>query len=369
MQAFEEILIIGLGLMGGSLALALKKAGITAKIVGHDVSKKVLLLGKKRGIIDYYYDNLQTAAKEADLIVMAVPVGYYREIFEKIGPYLSSRTIVTDLGSVKGYVEKIAREFLPRQIQFLGGHPMAGSEKGGLGAASPFLYENAYFFLTPNANSKGKTITKLKELVVNIGAYPVVISPDQHDRIVAQISHMPHLTAALLTNLLAGRNSFPYLSFVGGGFRDSTRIAAGNPNMWRDIFLYNRKEILSSIGVFEDMLQDFKGALLKEKEEIILDFLARGKKIRDGIGHVAKDYIPSTYDIVVDAEDRPGTLGDLTRSLGENKINIKQIEILHAREGEHGAIRIAFAIEDEAEKAVKVLRGEGFSLAYRKGGN
>ncbi|NMA87114.1 MAG: prephenate dehydrogenase/arogenate dehydrogenase family protein, partial [Tissierellia bacterium] len=247
MQEFEEIAIIGMGLIGGSLALALKNSGYTGKIIAYDISKATLIQARGMGIIDSYCENPRETIKNADLIIMAVPVGYYGQIFQQIASYIPLDTIVTDVGSVKVYVEEIAKKYLPDEIQFVGGHPMAGSEKGGIGAASPSLYENAYYFLTPSKNTTKDTIIRLEKLVKEIRAYPVVIEATEHDKIVAQISHIPHLTAVMLANLLERNNGDSYLSFVGGGFRDSTRIASGNPYMWQDIFLFNKNEILRSI--------------------------------------------------------------------------------------------------------------------------
>ncbi|AOY75813.1 prephenate dehydrogenase [Clostridium formicaceticum] len=367
MQKFQRIVIIGMGLIGGSMALALKKSGFEGEIIGYDVSKDTLEEAKILRAIDTSCADPKEAVKDANLVVMAVPVGYYAEIFKEIAPFLPENVVVTDVGSVKGYVEDVVDAYLPRDIQFLGGHPMAGSEKGGLGASSPSLYENAYYFLTPNKNTTEDTIAALEALIRNMGAFPVVVAADEHDKIVAQISHMPHLVAVLLANTLERRNSICYTPFVGGGFRDTTRIAAGNPHMWRDIFFYNQREILEGIEVLEVMLKEFKEILRQERTEEVLDTLKKAKTIRDAIPLGARDYIPPLYELIVDVEDRPGVLGELTQLIGDNYINIKEIEILHAREGERGAVRIALSSKEGQEKAFDLLKNGGFPLTYRKG--
>ncbi|SNS81463.1 prephenate dehydrogenase [Anaerovirgula multivorans] len=369
MQQFQEILIIGMGLIGGSLSLALKKSGYQGKIIGCDLSKEALIEAKAMGAIDVACEVPQEAVKNADLIVIAVPVGYYDEVFKEIAAYLPKGVVITDVGSIKGYVETAVARHLPKDIQFLGGHPMAGSEKGGIKAATPFLYENAYYFLTPNGNTRRDTIEKLESLVKGIGAYPVIVEAREHDKIVAQISHIPHLAAVLLASLLEKRNSTSYIPFVGGGFRDTTRIAAGNPNMWKDIFFLNKGEVLEGIKTLEGLLQDFKSKLLEGKQEEVLEALEKAKSIRDGIPHTARDYIPPLYDLIIDVQDRPGVLGELTQVIGTNHINIKEIEILHAREGELGAVRIGFSSKDEQEKALMILKKGSFPLTYRKGEN
>lgn len=369
MQQFHEIAIIGMGLIGGSLALALKKSGYGGKIIGYDLSKEALVEAKAIGAIDFAYEDPNKAIKNADLIVMAVPVGYYKQVFQEIAAYLPKDVVITDVGSVKGYVEALVDQHLPTDIQFLGGHPMAGSEKGGIKAATPFLYENAYYFLTPNGNTSRNTIEKVENLVKAIGAYPVIVEAHEHDKIVAQISHIPHLAAVMLASLLEKRNSTSYISFVGGGFRDTTRIAAGNPNMWKDIFFFNKGEVLEGIKALEGLLQDFKNKLLEEKQEEVLEALEKAKNIRDSIPHTARDYIPPMYDLIIDVQDRPGVLGELTQVIGTHHINIKEIEILHAREGERGAVRVGFASKEEQEKALIILKSGDFPLTYRKGEN
>ena len=367
MQQFQKILIIGMGMIGGSLALALRKSGYRGKIIGCDLSKEILVEAKAMQAIDMGYVNPKEAVKNVDLIVMAIPVGYYEKTFEEIADYLPKDVVITDVGSVKAYVAELVDRNLPKDIQFLGGHPMAGSEKGGIKAATPFLFENAYYFLTPNHRTKSDTIHKLEGLIKGLGAYPVLIEAHEHDKIAAQISHIPHLTAVLLTNLLNKRNSIHCIPFVGGGFRDSTRIASGDPIMWKDIFLLNKEEVLRGITTLEEMLQDFKRELQEGKTEAVLEALKKAKEIRDSIPHGGRDYIHPIYELIIDVQDRPGVLGELTQMLGSNHVNIKEIEILHARQGEMGAVRVGFASKEEEEKAFLLLKNGNFPLTYRKG--
>jgi prephenate dehydrogenase len=369
MQQFQRITIIGMGLIGGSLALALKKSGYSGKIIGCDSSMETLRYAMAMGVVDEFYQESKDAVTNTDLVILAVPVGYYGQLFQKIAPYLPQNVVITDVGSVKGHVKIIVDRYLPKHIQFLGGHPMAGSEKGGIKAATPFLFENAYYFLTPNDRTEQVTIERLGNLVKSIGAYPVVVEAHEHDKIVAQISHVPHLAAVLVANLLDKRNSTSYIPFVGGGFRDTTRIAAGNPEMWKDIFFYNKDALVEGIESLEGMLQDFKRKLLNAEGEAILGELEKAKKIRDSIPHTGRDYIPPIYDLIIDVEDRPGVLKELTQVIGDHDINIKEIEILHAREGELGAVRIGFASKGDQDKALSVLEIGGFPLTYPKGEN
>ncbi|WZL73188.1 prephenate dehydrogenase [Clostridiaceae bacterium 35-E11] len=360
MDHFHEIAIIGMGLIGGSIALALKKSGYTGKIIGYDLCNVSLEKAQSMGAIDGAATDIEEVVAKADLVVLAVPVGHYPKILHRITPFIKKETVVTDVGSVKGYVVKAAEQHLSKDIQFIGGHPMAGSEKDGIQAASPYLYENAYYFLTPTENTLPETIVKLRSFIKALGAYPILIDPYEHDRVVAQISHIPHLTATMLVNMLDKNQDTSYLSFVGGGFRDTTRIASGNPAMWKDIFIFNKKGILEGIQTLEDILKEFKHMLCTENEQEILETLKKAKSIRDEIPRRLKDAMPPIYEIMINVEDRPGILGELTQLMGKNKINIKEIEIMHSREGEQGAIRLGFATEKEEGKALHVLKSAGY---------
>lgn len=367
MMQFQEIVIIGLGLMGGSLALALKKAGYRGRIIGCDLDKETLIEAFAKGMVDAFFENPREAVENADLIVFAVPVGLYAKLFREIADVVKEDVIISDLGSVKSYVEEVADKFLPKKVQFVGGHPMAGSEKGGIHAASPNLYENAYYFITPTETTKDTTLASLRTLVQAIGAFPIIVGAKEHDKIVAKISHLPHLVAVVLTNLVGRKENLSCLPFVGGGFRDTTRIAAGNPEMWKDIFLFNKEEVLKGITDLQLILSDFKSLLDAEEEEHLLSTLEKAKTTREKVPHTGRDYIPQIYDVIIDAQDRPGALGDLTKLIGSAGLSIKQIEILHARQGEQGAIRMGFATKEEQEQAFYFLRYGGFPLSYRKG--
>ncbi|NLJ40678.1 MAG: prephenate dehydrogenase/arogenate dehydrogenase family protein, partial [Clostridiales bacterium] len=228
----KQISIIGLGLMGGSIALALKNRGIKGKIVGYDICRNYVdeALGSKA--IDMGADNPEEAVIGAGLVIIAVPISQYKTIFNEINPFLALGCIVTDVGSVKLEPVELAEKLLPKGIHFVGGHPMTGSERGGFNAADPFLYENAYYFLTPREDTPAEAVGTMEDLIKSLGAYAVPIAPKEHDLIVSRMSHLPHIIASTLVNFMDNDKGISYLTFVGGGFRDTTRIASGNPHMW-----------------------------------------------------------------------------------------------------------------------------------------
>ncbi len=363
MTKFNQISILGMGLIGGSIALRLKQIGYMGKIVGQDVSVSSLEMAKMLGAIDEYTTSLGEAVQNSDLVIIAVPVGYYEDIFKSISDYLQPHTIVTDVGSVKKQVGTLAMEYLPDYVQFVGGHPMSGSEKTGIRAASPFLFENAFYFLTPIERTDPNTIAKLKIFIETLGAYPVIIDSGNHDHIVALISHIPHLMAGMLVNLVGSTQDSSYLSYAGGGFRDTTRVASGNPSMWRDILMMNRDEVIKGIEKLEDLMKSFKKNLLENDEFNIMAELTRAKEVRDSIPRYMKDAIPVIFEIILDVQDRPGILGEVTQLMGMNEINIKEIEIVHAREDRNGALRMGFSTEEEHKKALIILGQAQYRVA------
>lgn len=366
MKSIKQVTIIGLGLMGGSFALALKNRGFNYTITGYDLDAYFLEQALSAKAIDVAAKNLQEAVTDAQLIVIAVPIKNYESIFREISGFLKPCCIVTDLGSVKAEPFAIAANLLPNNVDFVGGHPMTGSEKSGFTVASPFLYENAYYFLTPGQNTTVSAIKIVEGLVKGIGAYPVHLSPEEHDLIVSRISHLPHIIATTLVNFMDQHKGISYLPFVGGGFRDTTRIASGNPYMWKDILLANKDEIISSIEAFQLLLNEFKYYLEHHQLENIIQNLENAKLIRDSIPHRGRDYLTQLFEVVVTVEDRPGTIAELTHLISSYNINIKEIEILHSRQNEGGALRLAFETQKDQEKVLEILQREGFKHLYSK---
>lgn len=278
MVNFQTVTIIGLGLIGGSFALALKKAGYEGTIIGYDVERKVQMEALEANAIDIAAENIERAVVDNGLVVMAVPLGVYPVIFRELAQVAEGRRlIISDVGSVKTYVQQLADELLPYGSVFVGGHPMAGSERDGFGAARADLFQDACYFLTPAASHQEEIVAAIKKIAERLGAWPVVTSSEEHDRVVAVVSHVPHLVAALLASSL-GSSEAP---FVGTGFRDTTRIAAGNPQLWKDILIYNRKEILAVIERIENLLGGVKNTLHNGDRVRLTDFLRQAKYARD----------------------------------------------------------------------------------------
>ncbi|MCT4631782.1 MAG: prephenate dehydrogenase [Firmicutes bacterium] len=347
-----KVLVWGLGLIGGSFAKAIRNSSFIEDIYGYDTSEFTLKYAKSQGIIDNLF-SLEDSFSEIDLLVIASPLDTYQMVFENIRDKVTkSDLLVMDLGSVKKYPEDLFEEVLGDKHIFIGGHPMAGSDKSGIENSSGTLFENAVFFLTnlEKANENGKIIAQ--NIVRALGSEIVEIDSDSHDRIVSKVSHIPHIMASLLVNNIDDGES---IKFAGSGFRDTTRIASGNPNLWKDIISNNKNHIVSEIDNMIDSLKGIKSTLVGNNLMNLVDLLEKGKRVRKELPEHLRDNMNPLYDIIIDVKDRPGVLGEVTTLLGIVKANIKQIEILNSREGYHGALRICFSNIEDLEKAQSVL--------------
>jgi prephenate dehydrogenase len=362
---FKKAAIIGVGLIGGSLGMALNRKNIAAEVMGLGRSPESLELAVEYRSIHRYSTSYNDVAG-CDLIVIATPVGTTLGILADLAPYISPGAIVTDVGSTKASIVEGAAALLPGGAVFIGGHPMAGSERDGINGADPYLFENAFYVLTPGPDTPGSCLDLLVGLVEGVGARPVIMNPAEHDLSVAVVSHLPHLVAATLVNCLFDMPGGEKKSLLAaGGFRDTTRIAAGNPDMWRDIFMTNRACVLEALDCFTGRLQEFIGAVQNRDEALIHDLLTRARNLKNGMPARRKGYLPALWEIVVTVPDRPGIIGEMAGILGRASINISDIEIMRVREGEGGTIRLAFATEREQESAVTLLSKSGIPSKKR----
>lgn len=260
---FGKLVIFGVGLIGGSFALALKAVGQVGEVVGFGRSLGSLSQAIDLGIIDRVGANAGAEVADADLVLIATPVAQMPEIMERIAPYLGDETLVTDGGSTKGDVVEAARAHFGSRIgQFVPGHPIAGAENSGPAAAHAGLYREKKVVLTPLPENAVLAVAKLRSAWEWCGAQVHELSPGEHDRVFAAVSHLPHLLSFALVHDLARRdNSAQFFSFAASGFRDFTRIAASHPEMWRDIFLANRGALLEELDRYQSQLGELRAAL------------------------------------------------------------------------------------------------------------
>jgi prephenate dehydrogenase len=288
-MSFNKIVIFGIGLIGGSLALSLKEAKAVQHVVGFGRSQANLNLALKLGVIDEIGLDLASALNNADLVFLATPVAQTPQILKSIIPYLQEKTIITDAGSTKSdilnYVEQAAstsHESLQLLTQFVGGHPIAGAEKTGVEAASPSLFKNKNVILTPSQQSAEHATSTVKKLWEITGAKVTQMDTDTHDKIFAAVSHLPHLLAFALVDELASRSNAQQLfQFAASGFRDFTRIAGSSPEMWRDISLANNQALLDEISAFEKELAQLKLFLQKQDAKALQTLFERASLARN----------------------------------------------------------------------------------------
>jgi len=280
---FEKITLVGVGLLGGSLGLAVRQRRLAGRVEGYVRRAASVIECEKIGVVDRATDDLAAAVKDADLVVLCTPLAQMRRLTEQFLPSLKRGAIVTDVGSVKAsVVAELESLVASAGAHFVGGHPMAGAEKVGSSAARADLFEDAVCVITPTAKSSSEAVRRVEEFWKSLGARPLRLAPEAHDDLVARSSHLPHVVAAELANyILSPVHPKEQAQLCAGGFRDSTRIASGSPEMWRDIALANRVNLDRVLGVFIEDLQEFQHALEHGDAKAVEEFFVKAKQRRD----------------------------------------------------------------------------------------
>lgn len=282
---FNQAVIIGVGLIGGSLGMILRRKQLASSVVGVGRRVENLKTAVKVGAIDRYVVDSREAVKEADLVILATPVDTYERHLNEWASYLRPGAIVTDVGSVKGeLVERSERE-MPAGVHFVGAHPIAGKEKTGAAAASEELFSGRRCILTPTRQTNAQALERVQALWQETGAVVLTMDPHLHDKILGAVSHLPHVAAFALMNALVDiRMEVPALDLAGhsgGGLRDTTRIAASSPEMWRDIFLWNRENVVACIRTFERSVAELRQLIQTGDGAGIEKMLERAKQERE----------------------------------------------------------------------------------------
>jgi prephenate dehydrogenase len=282
--AFRKVVIFGVGLIGGSFALALRKAQAVSEVVGFGRSAATLEQARQLGILDRIGDDVAREVRDADLVLLATPVAQMAEIFTRIAPHLGAHTLVTDGGSTKGDVLAAARANLGARIaQFVPAHPIAGAEKSGAAAAQAELYQGKKVVLTPLPENTPENVVRVRLAWERCGAVVSELTAQQHDKVFAAVSHLPHLLSFALVHDLAQRdNREQLLSFAASGFRDFTRIAASSPEMWRDICLANRSALLDELGRYMEELNMLHAALDGADAAKLEEIFSLAREVRGG---------------------------------------------------------------------------------------
>lgn len=283
MAKINKLCVIGVGLIGGSLAIALRNAGYCAEVIGAGRNAERLQVAKDLGVVDSFSTDLAEAVGDADMIFIAVPMGAMAAIFQQIDNHLKPGAVITDGGSAKSSVMKDAKQHLKRSYsQFVAGHPIAGTEQSGVEAAFGELFQNRRVIITPTYDTNKRAAEKVTDMWKAAGAEVETMSALHHDDVLAGTSHLPHLLAYGLVNcLFESNNSESFFKYAAGGFRDFTRIASSDPVMWRDICLSNKESLLDILSLYQTELDMLKEAIAKDDADQLLSYFNSAKASRD----------------------------------------------------------------------------------------
>ena len=277
----KKIAVLGLGLIGGSLGLALHQAGVANHISGYDSNPDATYQAWEIGAITEICNTAEKAVQQADMVILATPILAMPELLENIAPELKRGVLVTDTASTKVQILNWAKTLLPANVMFVGGHPMAGRELSGIEAAEVGLFEGCAYCLIPAAQASSEGVAQLSEIVIRLGAHPLVLDADRHDRLVAGISHLPFVLSSALVQCLSKEEGWKELTtLAAGGFRDTSRLAAGSPPMYRDICVTNKAEILNWLDALALELDNIR-SLIARDDENLETYFAQAKQLRE----------------------------------------------------------------------------------------
>ncbi|NLU42666.1 MAG: prephenate dehydrogenase [Firmicutes bacterium] len=366
--------IVGVGLIGGSLGMCLS-AKPDYQVVGWDVSSESLDTAVRIGAISGRSSDLRALCAESDVVVIATPISVALELLPTVLSSVRPDCVVTDVCSTKQRIVDLAVTCAAGDAApvFIGGHPMAGSERQGISAADPYLFENALYVLTPpfhrweeNPRMR-RAVETLSGLIKQTGARLAIIPPEEHDFMAAVVSHLPHVVAAALVETLDSYTmEYPSVSsMAAGGFRDVTRVASGNPELWTDILLSNAENVSETIHRFSQILSEFGLLLQRGSPGALAGSLERAAEIRSSIPQNLKGLTAPLHELVVAINDEPGKISSVTSLIAAEGINIKDIEILKIREGEGGTLRLGFSSPSDCEAAQSVLAANGYGVRRR----
>lgn len=354
---------IGLGLIGGSIAKAIKEKIPGSNIIAYDISAETLSIAKEEHIADITTDSIDEQFRTCDYIFLCAPVQKNDKNLQTIKNILSPTCLLTDVGSVKSQIHHAIKE-AGLQSQFIGGHPMAGSERVGFINSKAGLLENAYYILTPTEEIPKERIESYRQLVELLGAIPLVLSPEQHDYVTAAISHLPHVIAYSLVNLVKDSDSPEGIMklIAAGGFKDITRIASSSPAMWQQICMTNTDNISRLLSDYINSLSEIQKALDCKDAHTLYHLFDTAREYRDSFSNASSGPIKRSYTISIDIADEPGALASIVAILAANGISIKNIGISHNREYESGVLRIEFYKEEDIQKAKTILSKKLYSV-------
>ena len=358
---------IGLGLIGGSLARAIRKAEPAHRLIAYSADSGETSQALAENVIDTVclFEDREFSA--CDMIFLCAPVQNNITYLPFLKETARPDCILTDVGSVKGIMAEAA-DACGLSERFIGGHPMAGSEKSGFENSSDYLLENAWYFITPTEVSDPEAVLRYRTLIESIHMLPIILPPQEHDRVVAGVSHLPHILASSLVNTvrhLDGEDEIMKL-VAAGGFRDITRIASSSPDVWEQICLTNRSAILDTLDCCIGVIRQARDSIALEDGPTLHRMFSDSRDYRDSIDDTRRGSVPRHFVLYVDIRDEAGGIATITTLLAMNAINIKNIGIIHNREFEEGVLRIEFYDQEARDRSDEILIKRNYLVRKRK---
>ena len=369
---------IGFGLIGGSIAKAIKNINPNIRIIAYDhsVTKDIVIhkhhpshdlqAALNDNILNDITFSLHEGFPDCDIIFLCAPVLANIDYLSILKPLIKEACIITDVGSVKDNIHGEVRR-LGLDKHFIGGHPMTGSEKTGYSNSYALLLENAYYIITPTSTSPEDNVSIMHNLIEQMGSIPIVLDPKEHDEITAAISHVPHIIAAQLVNLIrnSDNKAEQMRMLAAGGFKDITRIASSSPTMWQNICLTNTTSITNVLDDYIESLKKVSSALKDKDKEYLYNIFDEAGEYRSNIPNTSKGILEKVYEVYMDITDEAGAIATIATHLAVNHISIKNIGIIHNREFEEGVLRIEFYDQSSVDKAIAVLNHSHYNLYIR----
>ncbi|EMF0107048.1 prephenate dehydrogenase [Enterococcus hirae] len=356
----KKVFVIGLGLIGASLCRAIKGSAIT--LYGWDHSEETREIAEKTQLVDQVVTGIE-AASQMDVIILAVPVQVSLEYLNCLATLpLKETVLVSDTGSTKATIMALAKQ-LP--FDFIGGHPMAGSHKSGVKAGNPYLFEEAYYIVTDDCQSE--RTEELIALLRPTRAKFVRLTAKDHDEIVGVLSHLPHIVASGLVQISEKLNQkYPRASQLAvGGFRDITRIASSDPQMWTDILMTNQEMMIQLMEDWQGAMETLKQELIDQNQSAIQEFFVQAKQTRDQLPRKKQGAIPAFYDLYVDIPDIAGAVAKVTNVLSQANLSIINLSIQETREDIFGVLELSFKNQADLLKGQKLIEAEKFHCWIR----
>lgn len=365
-MSIKQLGFIGLGLIGGSIVKTTRRIHPDIRIIALSGHQSTITQAYTEGLIENEKNASIEDFADCDYIFLCAPVQQNLEYIEQLRGIMKDSCILTDVGSVKGDIHRAIGK-TGMDSHFIGGHPMAGSEKTGLSHATAYLLENAYYIITPTETVNPASVDEFKEFVGSLGAIPMVLDYNTHDAATAAISHLPHVIAAALVNFVkqTDNSEETMKTIAAGGFKDITRIASSSPVMWEEICMTNKDQLLLMLDAYQKSLSDIRRKIADSDASCIHDFFQAAKDYRDSLAVAPKGPIKTVFELYCDLIDEAGGIATIATILASNNLSIKNIGIIHNREFEDGVLKIEMYDEPSYERTITLLRKYHYTVYER----